>query len=269
MNSVWPNYPHTHTHTHTHVHAHTIDYSTHTVPCTLQCFYNPWAIYLWKCRLKQMLSWIDATSEQHKCALSGNCLKTLTGSKMHRTAVRTCLSVQFRVPSFILVTFCQFLFATSCQVSCLGDYMLHPNVLHLCLIFLSVPRAFELCFPSEPHHRHDCVIAPVSFPRVIFVNFCLIFGTLCFDCLSISTPSIRLNPTLNFCSPYLSCLHKFIPFVSFLLFLYKQKWELQWSSVEACCCYQLPSQSTVPPAITARCPIGGAANWSSLLNRWF
>lgn len=99
-------------------------------------------------------------------------------SKIHRIAIRTCLSVQFSFPSFILVRFCQFLFSTSCQVSCPGDYMLHPNVLHLCLIFLSVPRAFELCFPSEPHHRHDCVIAPVSFPRVIFVNFCLIFGTL-------------------------------------------------------------------------------------------
>lgn len=140
-------------------------------------------------------------------------LKTLTWSKIHRLAVRTCLWVQFRVPSFILVTFCQILFSPSCQVSCLGDYMLHPNVLHLCLIFLCVPRAFELCFPLEPHHRHDCVIASVSFPRVIFVNFCLIFGTLCLDRLSISRPNIRLNHALNFCSRYLFCLHKFIHFV--------------------------------------------------------
>lgn len=136
---------------------------------------------------------------------------------MHRTAARTCLSVQFGAPSFILVAFCQFLFSTSCQVSCLGDYMLHPNVLHLCLIFLCVPRAFQLCFPSDPHHRHDCVIAPVSFPRVIFVNFCLIFGTLGLDCLSISVSNIHLNHTLNFCSRYLFLLHKFIHFISPLL----------------------------------------------------
>lgn len=150
---------------------------------------------------------------------------------MLRVAVRTCLSVQFSVPCFVLVTFCQFLFSTSCQLSCLGDYMLHPNVLHLCLIFLSIPRALELCFPSEPHHRHDCVIAPVSFPRVIFVNFCLIFGSLCLDCLSISVLNIRLNHTLNFCSRYLFCLHKFIRFVApqfhffFSLGLFKQKLE--------------------------------------------
>lgn len=195
-------------------------------------------------------------------------LKALVGSKTHRIAVRIGISVWFSVPRFILVTFCQFLFSTSFQVSCLGDYMLHPNVLHLCLIFLSVPRAFELCFPSEPHHRHDCVIAPVSFPCVIFVNFVLIFGTLCLHCLSISVPSIPLDLILNFCSPYLFSLHKFIHFVApllpffFSLDLLKQKIRI----ATALCRGMLlrPTQVWKRAATRHhRFPIGGPANCSS------
>lgn len=49
--------------------------------------------------------------------------------------------------------------------------MLHPNVLHLCLIFLPVPWAFQLCFPSEPHHRHDCncssIVPPCCFCELL------------------------------------------------------------------------------------------------------
>lgn len=83
-----------------------------------------------------------------------------------------------------------------------------------CVWFSSPSPELSSSVSLRSHITVMTVIAPVLFPRVVFVNFCLIFGTLCLGRLSISVLNIRLNHTLNFYSRYLFCLHKFSHFPS-------------------------------------------------------